>query len=151
MWIKHEDAQLVQIQEEAGILGGKIISTMVAYVSVFQKLQQAVTDLGQDLAIDVIPAIKELDGVASTCLGHILHLAASSFKSLSVKRRKEKVNKSWGSINGLMGMLKKNYPFCLGTLFKGNVESIVSTYFDKNSDLTNSTGTGLKILDILQL
>ena len=52
---------------------------MVALVSIGQLLQQAAMELGEDFAADIIPAPEELDGPASTRLGHALRLAASSF------------------------------------------------------------------------
>ena len=45
---KQEDISLVQIQEIAGLLGGAIISTMVALALMQQRLQQAATELGED-------------------------------------------------------------------------------------------------------
>ena len=84
---KQEESALVQIQEIAGLLGGMITLTMVALVSVRQWLQQAAMELGEDLAADTVLAL-ELDGSASTRLGHVLRLAANSFNSLLEKHRK---------------------------------------------------------------
>ena len=49
---------LVQIQEIVGLLGDSITSTMVALISVQQKAQQAITELGEELAADVVLAIE---------------------------------------------------------------------------------------------
>ena len=70
------------------------------------------------MASEVILVIKGLHSVASTRLGYALCLAASLFNSLSERRRKEVVNRSWVSMNGLMGILNKDYPSYLGVLFK---------------------------------
>ena len=78
---------MVQIQEVAGLLGGAITSTMLALASVRLRLQQAAIDLGQEMATEVVLVIQEMDGVASTQLGHALHLADISFNSLSKERR----------------------------------------------------------------
>ena len=82
------------------------------------------------MAGNVILAINELDGAVSIWLGHALHLAVGSFSSLPDKRRKEAVNRSWGSTNELVSMQNKDYPPLLGVLFKGNIERAVSTYFN---------------------
>ena len=65
---------------------------------------------GEDLAADIVLALEELDGPASTRLGHALRPAASSFNSLSEKQRKEAVSKSWGNKSELMEMLNREYP-----------------------------------------
>ena len=46
---KQKDAALVKIQESASPLGGAITSMMLALALVRQRLQQAVTELGEDL------------------------------------------------------------------------------------------------------
>ena len=84
-------------------------------------------DQGPEMVSKVILVIKELDGVASARLDHALCLVASSFINLSENRRKEAVNRS---TNKLAGMLNKDYSPCLGSLFKVDVESTVSTFFD---------------------
>ena len=101
---------------------------MVALVLVRQHLHQAATELGENLATDNVIALKELDGPASTRLGHALRLAASSFNSLLEKCRKEAVSKSWGNKSEFVEMFNREYPPCLGSLFKGNVESTVSNF-----------------------
>ena len=73
---KHEDAALVQIQEITGLPGGVITSTMVALMLVRQYLQQPATELGEDLTADIVFTLKELDGPASTRIGHASKLAA---------------------------------------------------------------------------
>ena len=79
---KQEDSPLVQIQHIVGLLGGAITSIMVALASVWQRLQQAATQLGEDLTT-------HSPCPASPCLGHALKFMASSFNSLSEKRKKE--------------------------------------------------------------
>ena len=59
-----------------------------------------------------------------------LHLAAGSFNSLLEKMRKEAISRSWVLSNEVVGMFNENYPLCLGGLYKGGVESTVSTFFD---------------------
>ena len=59
-----------------------------------QRLQQPAMDLGPEIASEVILAIEVLDVVTSNRLGHALYLVASSFSSLSEKKRKEAVNRS---------------------------------------------------------
>ena len=66
---------------------------MVALVLVRQCLQQAATELGEDLTTDIVLTLKELDGPASTRLGHALRSAASLFNSLSDKCMKEAVSR----------------------------------------------------------
>ena len=123
--IKKEDAQLVQTEEVAGLLWAAIISMMVALAFVRQRLQHAGTNLGQNLASKVILGMEELDVAASTNLGHALCLAVSSFNILSeVKGGSKQI---MGFMNELVGMLNKDYPSCLGELYKGNRESAVST------------------------
>ena len=84
--IKQEDAQLVQIEEVAGLLMVVITSTMVELASFRQRLQHIATDWGQEMASKVILSIEELDGKASTYLEHAMHLVASYFNSLSEKK-----------------------------------------------------------------
>ena len=72
--VKQEDTQLMQLQEGSRFLGCAFMSTMVALVSVWQRLQQAAMDLGPEMSSEMILVIKELDGVASTKLGHALYL-----------------------------------------------------------------------------
>ena len=76
-------------------------------------------------------AFQGLDGVASTRLGHALHLVANSLYSFSEKRRKDAVKRSWGSTNELVGMLNKEYPPCLEAQFRDDVESVVSAIFSQ--------------------
>ena len=102
---------------------------MVALPFARQRLQQAATNLASDFTSEIVLAIEDLDGMASTRLGHALHLAASSFNSLSEKRRKRVVNTSWGFTEELVCMLNKVYTPCLGAPFKGNVERTMSAFF----------------------
>ena len=118
--MKYEDIPLVQIQDIAGLLGGAITSSMVALTLVRQRLQQAATELGKDLTMDIILALEELDSPASTHLGHALRLVASSFNSLSEKRRMRQYEKLWGNKTELVHMLNRDYPSC--SLFKGDVK-----------------------------
>ena len=83
--------QLVQIQEVAFQLGEAITPMIVALPMVQQMLQQNAAGMEQDIKSDFI-----LDGAASTRLGHVMHLAAISFRSLSDKRRREVVTKFQG-------------------------------------------------------
>ena len=77
---------------------------MVALTSVRLCLQQAATELGEDLTADIILTLKELDRPVSTRLDHAFRSGASSFNSLSEKCRKEAVSKSWGNKIELMEM-----------------------------------------------
>ena len=70
-----------------------ITSPMIDLTSVRKRVQQVSMDLGPEMASEMILAIKELDGVASSRLGHTFHLVASSFHHLSEKRRKGAVNR----------------------------------------------------------
>ena len=83
---------------------------MGVLASVGQWLQQAATELGEDLATDIILNLEELDGPASSRLDYTLRLPASSFNSLSEKQRQEAVSKSWGNKSKLVEMLNKEYP-----------------------------------------
>ena len=47
---------------------------MVALASVTQKLQQAATELGKDIITDIVLALEEFDGPASTHLSYALRL-----------------------------------------------------------------------------
>ena len=94
---KMEDVPLVKTQEITWLLGGAITSMMVALATVRQWLQQAATELGEDLTMDIVLPLEDLDGPASTCLMHELTLMDSSFNSLSEKGRKEAVSKLWGN------------------------------------------------------
>ena len=38
------------------------------------------------------------------------------------------MNRSWHLTNELVGMLNKDYSPCLGAIFKGDVESAMSTF-----------------------
>ena len=105
-----------------------ITSTIVALASVRQHLQPAATELGEDLTVDIVLALKELDGPASTRLGCALRLPASPFNSLSEKCRKEAVSKSWGNKSE---HVEQRVPPCLGSLFKGNFESAFINFFDR--------------------
>ena len=58
---------------------------MVALAFLRQHLQQTTIELGEELAIDIVLTLKELDGPASTQLGHALRLAASFLNSLLEK------------------------------------------------------------------
>ena len=127
--IKQYDPQLVQIQEIAGLLTDAIAFMMVVLTPVRQRLQHTATNLGQELALELIMDIEDLDGAASTQLGHALCHEVSFFNSPK-KRRKEAINRSGDATNELVGMLSKGYPPCLGALFKGNIESALSGYFD---------------------
>ena len=95
--VKQEDAILFQIQEIVGLLRGEMFSTMMALALVRQQLQQAATELGEDLATDIVLALKELHGPTSTRLGQSLRLTGSSFNYLLEKHRKEAVSKSLGN------------------------------------------------------
>ena len=97
---------------------------MLALASVQQRLQQAATEQGDNHATDIVLALEELDGPASTCLGHALRLVVSSPNSLLEKRRKEAVSKSWCNKSELVDMSNRDYLPCLGSLSKGVVESI---------------------------
>ena len=123
-YIKQEDAQLVQIQEAAGLHGGAITSTMMALTSAWQTIQQTAIYHIQELATETVVTIEELKGPALTQLGHVLGPAACSFNNLSDKRWKGAFNKFWHYTNELVGMLNKDYP-CLGMLLKGNVGSLL--------------------------
>ena len=80
--VKQEDTVLVQIQGIVGLLRIVITSTILALALVGQQLQQAATELREELAADIILTLKELDGPASTQFGHVLGLAPSSFNFL---------------------------------------------------------------------
>ena len=123
-------------------------STIVALASVRQQLQQAVTDLGEDLTTDIILTLEELDSPALTCLDDALILAASSFNSLSEEHRKEAVLKSWGNKHELEEMLTREYPPCLDSLFKDNVEIAVSNFLIGSSALLNSVEREFKAWDM---
>ena len=99
----------MQIKEVAGLLDGTITSKIIALASVKQRLQQAATDLRQEMATEVVLAIEELDGAASTCFEHALHLAATLSNSVSKKRRKDAVKKAWDSTSELVGMLNEDF------------------------------------------
>ena len=60
---------------------------MLVLASTRQRIQQAATDLNPEKASEVVLAIKELDSMISTRLGHA---------SLSKKRRKYVVNRFLG-------------------------------------------------------
>ena len=66
-------------------------------------------ELEEDLATDIILTLEELDDPAWTRLGHTLTLPASSFNSLSEKRREEAVPKSWGKKSKLVEILNREY------------------------------------------
>ena len=70
---------------------------MVVLTTVRMRLQQAATEMREDHSTDIVLALEELDGPASTCLGYALRLMASSFNSLLEKRRKEAVWKVRGN------------------------------------------------------
>ena len=70
----------------------------VVLASLWQELQHANMELGEYLAVNVMLSLKELDGPTSTSVGHVLRLVASFLNSLSERRRKEAVSKSWGTI-----------------------------------------------------
>ena len=59
-------------QEVGGLLAGAITSSMVALAFARQRLQQTATDLGTELASEVVLVIEEVDCVASTRLGPCL-------------------------------------------------------------------------------
>ena len=61
------------------------------------KLQQAAMELGEELAAEMVLYLKKLVRPVLTHLGHMLRLAASSYSSLSDKRRKKVVVTSWGN------------------------------------------------------
>ena len=115
---KEDDVPLVQIEEIEGLLGGIVTSIMVALASVWQRLLQAGTEAGEDVTTDIVLALEELDSPASTHLGHALRLTASSFNSLSEKRRKEAVSKSWENKSELVDMLNREYSPCVGSCSK---------------------------------
>ena len=60
--------------------------------------------------MNIILGIEELDRAASSWLGHVVCLAASSFNALLNKRRKEAVGMSWDSTNKLAGMCNMAHP-----------------------------------------
>ena len=62
----------------------------------------------------------------------MLRSELSSKKNIKKAGSKESgvVHRSWGSTNELVGILNKDCPPCLGALFKGEVETAVSTYFN---------------------
>ena len=76
---------------------GTITITMVPLAS--DKMQQAITWLGEELVANVILIIKELDRPALTHLSHTMWLVVSSYNTLSENRRKETVSKSWVNKN----------------------------------------------------
>ena len=49
----------------------------------------------------------------------------------SIKRRKEAVSKLWVKKSNLVDMLNREYPPCLRSLLKGDVESTVSNFFNR--------------------
>ena len=59
--------------------------------------------------------------------GTCAEIGVSSFNSLLVKKSKEASSKSLGNKSGLIDMFNMEYPPCLGSLFKGEVESAVKT------------------------
>ena len=109
---------------------------MVALALVRQWLQQAATELGEDLTADTVLTLEEEDGPASTQMGHALRLTASTFNSLSEKQRKEAVSMLWGNKATLVEKLNREYPPCLGSLFKGDVENAMSNSFDRKQYFT---------------
>ena len=52
--VKQGDIPLVLIQEIIGLVGGTITSMMVALAPVRKELQQAATEVGKDLAMDIV-------------------------------------------------------------------------------------------------
>ena len=93
-------------------------------------MQQAATELGEDLATDIVLALEELDGTALTHLGHVLRLTTSSFNALVTEESKRIVSKSWENKSELMSMLNREYASYLGSLFKEDVETTFSNLFD---------------------
>ena len=91
--MKHEDVPKVQSQEIAGMLGEATTYAMVELALVWQRVQQATTELRDDLTMDLVLALQKLDSQASTCIGHELRFVFSSFNSLSEKMRNEAVSK----------------------------------------------------------
>ena len=81
--------------------------------------------------MDMFLTLKELDSSAPMQLDHALSLVASSFNSLSEKQRRQAVSKSLRNKSKLVEILNRDYPTCLGSLFKGGVESAVSNVFDR--------------------
>ena len=113
------DVSLVQIKEIAGLLEGAITSTMVTLASVRQQLGKAATELGEDFAMDIGLAVEELDNPVSTYLGHVLRLKTNYCNSLLEKRRKKELSKLRGNKTKPVDTLNREYPPCLGSLFKG--------------------------------
>ena len=77
--VKQEDVALVQIQEILGLMGGNhpYNGGSMALASLRQRLQQAATELGEDLVSDIVLTLRELDVPASTHFGHALGLMSS--------------------------------------------------------------------------
>ena len=108
--MKQEGVALVQRPEIAGLLGGVITFTMVALASVRQHLQQAATDHGEDLAPNIVLTLKELNGPASSRLGHALRLPASSFNFISEEMQEEGCITVVAKYSKLNEMLNRAYP-----------------------------------------
>ena len=93
-------------------------------------MQQTTTELGEDLVEHVVLALKEMDSPAFPHLGHSLRLSASSFNSLSQKRKIEVAPRS-----ELVDMLNIKYHPCLGSLLKGDMEKPRSNFLDQKLHL----------------
>ena len=81
--------------ENCGTARGCSHLHMVDLASVHHKLQQVAPDLGENLTVDVVLDLNEMDGPAPTHPRHTLRMSARFFNSLSEKRRKKTVYKSW--------------------------------------------------------
>ena len=92
---KQEDMLLVQIQDIARLLGRAIISTIVTLASVRHRLQQAATELGENLTTDKVLALEELDGPVLTHLGNALRPRLAL--SIPFEKRQGK-KQCWGHV-----------------------------------------------------
>ena len=79
----------IAFAKTVGLLGGAVIAMIITLASVQRRLQQAATELGENLTMNRVLTLEELDGPASTLLDHAIRLAASSFNSLFEQRRKK--------------------------------------------------------------
>ena len=73
-----------------------IIELMINGSSSAPQFRLLLTGNIRDKRFDLTQKKTAREDMASTRLGHALHLSASSFNSLSKKMRKKAVNRSWG-------------------------------------------------------